>query len=115
MKLNENVYRFMEDIQFKLAASDIKHVLAPINSASNKIQRDDCYLSECFKSWHELREAFPAEFQQFFCKRMEMAFDDCMLPANLLDHRFCARNMMPVELTQANNFIKAIELGLTPK
>ena len=105
----------MEDIQLEFAASDIKDKLTPINAAINKSQRDDCYLSERFEIWHELREAFPAEFQQFLCKRIEMAFDDCMMAANLLDHRFCGRNMMPVELTKAKNFIKAIELGLTPE
>ena len=75
----------MEDIQLKLAASDIKDVLTPINSALNKIERDDCYLSECFEIWHELRETFPADFQQLLCKRIEMAIGDCMLEI----YRYC--------------------------
>ena len=38
-----------------------------------------------------------------------MAVGDCMLAANVLDHRFAGKALMPVELTRAKDYIKGLD------
>ena len=65
-----------------------------------------CNLAECFEIWNDMRGQFPTQFQSHLTKRADLAVQDCMLAANVLDHRFGGKNLMPIELTRAKAFIK---------
>ena len=43
---NDKIYRFVEAIQLKRSASEIREVLRPISRALNVLQRDDTSESE---------------------------------------------------------------------
>ena len=113
LKPSENVYKYMEDILLKRAATDMVEVLKPIKNAINNFQREDCNLAECFEIWNDMRGQFPTQFQSHLTKRADLAVQDCMLAANVLDHGFGGKNLMPIELTRAKAFIKGLDASVT--
>ena len=77
------MYRSMEEISLKRAASDLLKVFEPIAISLDCLQSDNCVLGDVFEVWMDLRCQFPDEYFTRIARRSEFgAFlrfrhDDC--------------------------------------
>ena len=62
LKSRDQVYRHMEVVSIKRAATDQLAILDPVSEALNKVHSDKCLLDVC-EIWRHLKNAIPDEYQ----------------------------------------------------
>ncbi|KAJ8911975.1 hypothetical protein NQ315_003253 [Exocentrus adspersus] len=93
------------DINLKVNAQDYLQKLKQIAIALDKVQSDNCTISECTEIWLDLlifsKENFTDTDIEFCFKRFEMAITPAHYLANLLDHRFKGNKLSQEQREQA--------------
>ena len=104
---NDKIYRYVEDIQLKRGASEIREVLQPINRSHDLLPRDDTSVSEATRVWKEFITSCPGAYKEFVVKRMDDELTPPLLAGYLLDHRYQGTSLTSTETEVALEYIRS--------
>ena len=105
--------KFLENIQIRNAACDLRDIFSAVSKALNTLQRDGATIGQAVEVWLDLLHTIDGlqnpEIREFAKKRChEMLKDHCFLAANLLDPRYLGERLNPAQIRNAIKFIKSI-------
>ena len=104
LKPRDQIYRYMEEVSIKRAATDQLAILDPVGEALNKVQSDKCLL-DVREIWRDLKNAIPDEYQAEVSTREQQSLSGVFFAANLLDLRYKGEALCPAEVQAAVAYI----------
>ena len=106
LKPRDQVYRYMEEVSIKRAATDQLAILEPLSSALNTVQGDKCLLGDVYEIWRNLKNSIPDEYQADVASREHQSLSGVFFAANLLDPRYRGQHFCAAEVQAAVAYIQ---------
>ena len=89
LKPRDQVYKYLEELSTKRAATDQLPKLEPV-SALPKVQGDKCLLRDAYEIWRDLKYTVPDENQAHVASCEQQSLSRVFFAANLLDPPRCS-------------------------
>ncbi len=115
---DKDVVRLLTEENLLAASENLCEKLKVVGTAVDRLQANDCYLSDAYEEWITMRKYFQGENGEMddicnvnadlmcFNDRFNLAITVYHSLANLLDPRYKGRNLLPEHRTEAMNFIE---------
>ena len=102
--------RLLESVPLRRAANELLQVFDLIANTLNLLQSDRATIATAAECWLKLTDDIRGLQNDQFLKaaekrRKEALANDCLLAANLLDHRYKGQRLCPDDLTRASEYV----------
>lgn len=121
--IDKHIFKLVNDVNLTVNCTDYLEILKPIANALDKMQRDSTKLAESVDIWNNLKQELEscsctinnqAKVKKHFEARQDMALSTAHFAANLLDHRYCGRNLSEKQKQGAFHFLQSVDKEILP-